>query len=58
VADVSLAEEVEDEVSFFDEISFEASSELALDELLSFVSVALLLVLLSPSGLLLAPLLP
>ena len=58
-ADVSLAGEEGDEgVSFFDEPSFAVpSDELALGELPSFVSVGLLPVLLSPSGVLLAPLL-
>jgi hypothetical protein len=50
-AEFSLVEE-DEELSVFD-----APSELALDELLSFVSVVLLPLLLSPSGLLLAPLL-
>lgn len=55
-AELSLVEG-DEELSVFDALSFDAPSELALDELLSFVSVVLLLLLLSPSGLLLAPLL-
>ncbi len=56
-AELSLVEG-DGELSVFDTLSFDAPSELALDELLSFVSVVLLLLLLSPSGFLLAPLLP
>jgi hypothetical protein len=64
-AEVSLVELVEEVSVFdalsFDALSFDAPSEFELDALPSFVSVGLLLVLLSPSGvlsgLLLAPLL-
>jgi hypothetical protein len=55
-AELSLVEE-DEELSVFDAPSFDAPSELAVDELLSFVSGVLLPLLLSPSGLLLAPLL-